>query len=406
MPIGSAAAQEDVDIKTQDPVAEVRVTFDKTGVLETDVAGLADLRSGRAVTAEDPVRVASISKLVTAIAVMRLVEAGKLDLDRDVSADLGWKLRNPSFPDTPITLRLLLSHRSSLTDTIDYVLPLDADMAQVLAEPEAWDADHAPGGYFRYTNFNFPVVAAVMEKATGERFDRLVRRLVLDPLEIEGCFNWLDCDAAFAGQTVVLYREREPVKDDNHGFTPDCPVTPARDGSCDIAATWAPGRNGAIFSPQGGLRISMIGLAKIGQLLLGRGSVDGTQLLSPQSVETMLAPLWTFDGRNGDTQEGAGNGDSQSGFLCRYGLATQTLATSADGCHDDPFGDGRERVGHAGSAYGLKSGLWIDRQSGTGIAYYATDVLDDDAGSRSAFTRIEEQLAGADQLTAENDSEP
>ena len=70
---------------------------------------------------------------------------------------LGYTFRNPAFPDTPITLRLLLSHRSSLTDTIDYVLPLDGDMREALADPKAWDAEHAPGTYFRYTNFNFPV---------------------------------------------------------------------------------------------------------------------------------------------------------------------------------------------------------------------------------------------------------
>ncbi|QIG54934.1 hypothetical protein G6N82_12955 [Altererythrobacter sp. BO-6] len=86
--------------------------------------------------------------------------------------------------------------------------------------------------------------------------------------------------------------------------------------------------------------------------------------------------------------------------MCQYGLASQTLATGTDGCHDDPFGDGRPRVGHAGSAYGLKSGLWIDLQRGEGVAYFATDVLDADTGSHSAFTRIEEQLASGAPLTA------
>ncbi|WP_163277881.1 serine hydrolase domain-containing protein, partial [Klebsiella aerogenes] len=82
-----------------------------------------------------------------------------LDLDADVSRWLGWKLRNPAFPDAPISLRLLLSHRSSLTDRVDYVLPLDADMRAVLQDPKAWDAQHAPGSWWAYTNFNFPVIA-------------------------------------------------------------------------------------------------------------------------------------------------------------------------------------------------------------------------------------------------------
>ncbi|WP_337190952.1 serine hydrolase domain-containing protein [Qipengyuania algicida] len=385
-PANATASEVAKEPKRQDPVAQVWVRFDRSGIEQVKASGIADLRTGRPVSVDDPVRVASISKLITSIAVMRLVEQGKLDLDADVSRTLGWRLRNPAFPDVPITLRLLLSHRSSLTDTIDYVLPLDSDMQKVLANPAAWDADHAPGTYFRYTNFNFPVIAAVMEKATGKRFDLLVKRIVLKPLGIEACFNWIACNSDFAARAVVLYREAVPVKDDNHGVMPECPVTPAQDGSCDIAARWSPGSNGAIFSPQGGLRITMKGLAKIGRMLLGNGKVDGVRLLSPGSIHTLLTPVWTFDGSNGDTQDG---------FICRYGLASQTLATSVEGCHDDPFADGVPRAGHAGSAYGLKAGLWIDRKRGTGVAYYATDVLDDDSGLHSAFTRIEEQLATA-----------
>ena len=57
-----------------------------------------------------------------------------------------------------------------------------------------------------------------------------------------------------------------------------------------------------------------------------------------------------------------------------YGLAVQRLATARPGCRDDPFGDGRPRVGHAGEAYGLRSGLWVDRAGGTGVAFFATAV--------------------------------
>ena len=110
-------------------------------------------------TVDSPVRVASVSKLVVALGVMRLVEQGRLDLDRDVSDYLGWSLRNPAFPDRPITLRLLLSHRSSLRDGVDYAIPLGTDLRSVVGAPAAFDAEHPPGTYFRYTNLNFPVIA-------------------------------------------------------------------------------------------------------------------------------------------------------------------------------------------------------------------------------------------------------
>lgn len=373
------------------PVASVRVAFDRRGETSVSVAGAADLASGRRVTADDPARVASISKLVVAIGVLRLVEQGKLDLDTDVSAYLGWKLRNPAFPEAPITLRLLLSHRSSLTDRVDYVLPLDADMRGVLENPKAWDDHHAPGAWFAYTNFNFPVIAAAMERATGERFDRLMDRLVLAPMKLEACYNWASCTPAAQMRAVVQYRGGKPTKDDHRGAVPDCPVTPASNGSCDLAA-WRPGANGAIFAPQGGLRISGRGLARIGRMLLGRGRIAGVRLLSARSVAMLETPLWVYDGSNGDVGGDVTVANPQGGAVCAYGLAVMFLAQHRAGCRDDPFGDGRSRFGHSGDAYGLKSGMWIDRKAGRGVAYFATDVPEV-PGARSAYTDTEELLA-------------
>ncbi len=370
------------------PLATVRVTFDRHGETSVHATGLADLAANRRVTVDDPARIASISKLVVSIAVMRLVEQHKLDLDADVSTLLGWKLRNPAFPDAPITLRLLLSHRSSLTDTIDYVLPLDADMHAILADPKAWDAAHAPGSWFHYTNFNFPVIAAVMERATGERFDRLMQRLVLAPLKLDACYNWATCTPATAARAVVQYRNGKAVRDDNKGAMPACPVTPASDGSCDLTR-WQPGVNGAMFAPQGGLRISMRGLAKIGRLFLGDGQVDGVRLLTPQSISLLESPLWIANGESG----AGANGVTDDGFTCSYGLAVTFLATQAKGCRDDPFGDGHRRFGHAGDAYGLKSGLWIDLATRTGVAYFATDVPAQPRAAHSAYSPAEEMLA-------------
>src|SRR5687767_12255899 len=98
------------------PVTEVGVAFDRNGEIASFADGLADPAAGRPVTPDDPVRIASISKTVVAVGVMKLVEQGKLDLDSDVSRLLGWSLRNPAFPDRPVTLRQLLSHTSSIRD--------------------------------------------------------------------------------------------------------------------------------------------------------------------------------------------------------------------------------------------------------------------------------------------------
>ena len=364
--------------------ASVRVAFDRDRIGAVAAHGLADRATERRVTARDPVRIASISKLVTAIGVMRLVEAGTLDLDADVSGLLGYRLRHPRYPDVPVTLRLLLSHRSGLRDDAGYIVPLDTRLADRLADPRAWDADHAPGAFYRYTNLNFPVVAAVMERATGERFDRLMQRLVLAPLKLDACFNWASCPDATVAHAVVLYgADGTAQTDDLHGRRPACPVVAGPGGACDLSQ-WRPGENGALFSPQGGLRISMTDLAKIGRLLLGNGRVDGVRLLGRRSMRLLATPLWTYDGANGD---------NQAGFLCSYGLGVSFLPTRVAGCRDDPFGDGRARIGHGGDAYGLRSGLWVNRAAGRGVAYFATDVDFATPGTRSAFTPTEETLA-------------
>jgi CubicO group peptidase (beta-lactamase class C family) len=367
------------------PPATVAVAFDRSHIRPILIEGEADRLTRRMVTADDPVRIASISKLVTALGVLRLVDTGKLNLDRDVSDYLGYRLRNPSFPDNVITLRLLLSHQSSLLDGIDrYIIPLGETLQQRLTEPALWDGAHAPGsGWFHYTNLNFPVVASVMERVTGERFDHLTQRLVLRPLRLDACFNWSGCSASAPGRAVVLYRATgEVAKDDLHGLPPPCMIVPASDGSCELSR-YVPGSNGAMFSPQGGLRISMRDLAKVGQLLARRGR----GFLSRRSFAELTSVQWRFNGTNGLGEDG-----TASGFFCAYGLAVQTVGLGGSGCHDNLFGDGRRRLGHAGDAYGLKSGLWIDPKSGKGLAFFTTAVADDAPKGRSAFTAAEESV--------------
>ncbi len=380
-------------VHAAEPVARVRVTFDRNGVDSLQAQGIADVAAGRAITVDDPARIASISKLVTTIGVMRLVEQGKLNLDADVSKQLGFTLRNPAFPDRKITLRMLLSHTSSLTDGAGYWnVPLGSAITSITNDPKAWDDKHPPGTYFRYTNLNFPLVAQLMERATGERFDMLMRRLVLAPLKLDACFNWSGCSDAAVARAVVLYGPNGAVeKDDLHGKRPDCPVIVAEGDDCDLARA-TPGTNGALFSPQGGLRISVRDLVQIGRLLLNDGTLDGVQILKPATVRLLAMPVWTWNGSNGEI--GEDDEPNRGGFFCSYGFAMEHLA-SGDGkrCRDDLFGDGRKRIGHSGNAYSLLSGLWIDRERGTGVAYFATGVGNDSTGAHSAFSKVEEQGA-------------
>jgi len=385
------------------PPATVAVAFDRHTIRPVLAEGEADRATHRAAGADDPVRIASISKLVTAIGVMRLVDSGKLNLDRDVSDYLGYPVRHPAFPDRPVTLRLLMSHQSGLLDGEDlYLIPLGTTLRQRLADPRVWDMAHAPGsGWFHYTNLNFPVVASVIERVTGERFDVAMSRLVLKPLKLDACFNWgAGCSAEAFKRAVVLYRASgEVARDDLHGYPPVCPVFLGDGRSCDLT-TYRMGDNGALFSPQGGLRISMRDLARIGQML-ARG---GRGFLSANAIDEIVRPRWHFDGTNGVGEDGAA-----IGFFCRYGLAVHRIGDlptflpfvpggkpqaekAGQVCHDDLFGDGKVRIGHAGDAYGLKAGLWLDPKTGKGLAFFTSAVAPDAPTGRSAFTAAEESV--------------
>jgi CubicO group peptidase (beta-lactamase class C family) len=330
----------------------VKVDFTSDSITPTIVEGDAGV-AGRAVTIDDPARVASISKLVLAIGVMRLLEQGKLDLDRDVNDYLGWRVRNPAFPDAPITLRALLSHQSGLRDSVDCIVPLDGSLEAVLVDPKAWELDHVPGTYFSYANINSPLIAAVMEGATGERFDRRMARLVLTPLGLDACYNWgAGCSAGRRAQAVSLLRPNKDLARDAPMNGPDpCAVYPASDGSCDVDKLYVLGRNGSAFSPQGGLGISAGDLAKIGQLLLR----DGAPLLSPKSFAQMIGPVWTFDGKNGDDDKG---------YFMAYGLGVHWLTDKA----------GHRWFGHVGEAYSLRAGFWINPAERKGFYRYVTMV--------------------------------
>jgi CubicO group peptidase (beta-lactamase class C family) len=334
--------------------AHAIVAFDQQSITAAKLSGDAGA-TARKLGIDDPVRVASISKLVGALVVMRLVDQGKIDLDRDVSGYLGWRVRNPAFPDVPITMRQLLTHRAGIRDNIDYILPLDGALAPLLAKADAWEAKYPPGAYFSYANLNSPLIAATLEGATGERFDRLVARLVLQPLKIDACFNWGDgCSSGRRAQAVTLLRANGDLARDAAIAGPDpCPIAPASDGSCNLNR-YVLARHGSAFSPQGGLRISAKGLVRIGQMMLAKGR----PILSRKAYAEMTRTHWRFDGKNGDDDKG---------YFLRYGL----------GVHIHTDSKGREWMGHVGEAYALRAGFWIDQKARRGKVQFVTMVAEE-----------------------------
>lgn len=346
-----------VDQEAPQP-ATVLVAFDRERVHPLIVEGVADRETGRMVEANDPVRIASISKLIMALATLRLVDEGKVALDANVSDYLSWELRSPNFPDAEVTLAQLLSHRSGLRDNAGYVIPLGESLREKLADPDAWFAEAPPGAApFEYANLGSPLVATVLEAATGERFDQIMERTVFAPLGVEACLNWIGCSEEQFARAVVLYRDTgEVARDDASDLPPNCTIPVAEGVECSLE-NYVPGTNASIFSPQGGVRIGMMDLAKIGRAVLNAADESFlSQMVLGEFVYSMV------------------HVPQDQEFFCVYGYSVQMIEVGEEGCVDHLFNDGLSRMGHAGEAYGLRSGLWFEPTSGEGVAYFTTAV--------------------------------
>ena len=303
-----------------------------------------------------------------ALATLRLVDEGKVDLDADISTYLGWQVRHPDYPEATVTLAQLLMHRSGLRDDAGYVIPLGESLEAKLADPLAWYRGAPPGeAPFEYANLGSPVVATVLEAATGERYDRLVERTVFAPLGIEACLNWIGCSRDFADRAAVLYRSTgDAARDDAADRPPNCTIPVAEGVACSLD-DYSPGTNASIFSPQGGVRIGMMDLAKLGQAVL----VEDNRLLSAQGFRQLKRRFPPIKG-------------SAPNF-CFYGNGVHTLYPGLEGCNDLLFAEGGRWYGHAGEAYGLRSGLWMREDEESGIAYFVTAVPDRTAPDEGGF---------------------
>ncbi len=387
------------------------------------------------VTAATRFRVASLSKVMTTLAIMQFVERGQLDLDADVGDVLGWPLRNPYWPQTPITTRMLLTHTSSLRDGERYTFPPAMRLAEVFqphndlyqdddgevdrdangdddeagahfATPDA-GVDRAPGRFFTYCNLGFGVLGTLVERLSGERFDRYVDRHVLAPLGIDASFNVRNLSDDGIRNLAALYRRQRAGAwdpsgswiaqvDDVRGVRPPAPAG---------LEAYHPGANGTIFSPQGGLRITARDLIEVMKLFLPSGmshsgkrhSEQGRvgQVLQPETIEQILSEQWRFD-------PAIANGDPYGGLMRGWGLGLHHLTGSpadAFGAADSlPPSSIEPNWGHLGDAYGLLAAMLFDPRRDAGFIYIIGGVgRDPDTykGEHSAFYRWEEAIQRA-----------
>lgn len=297
-------------------------------IIYTQSMGMKNLETKEPLLPTDLFRIASISKSFTATAVLQLVEKKIISLDDDVSKLAGFTIRNPNYPDKVITLRLLLSHRSSLNDSQGY---FNLDVLDPSTNPSFQKCynTYAPGEGYQYCNLNFNLAGTILERLTGKRFDSYIKEKILTPLGIEGGYNVDSLDQAkFA--TLYEYAAKDGV------FTPSVGAYASRAAEL---TTYQLGRSTPLFSPTGGMKISATGLATYMIMHSKHGKYKGGRLLKRKSSMLMQTPL-SIDG------------------IDHYGLALWKT---------DRLVPGVTLTGHTGSAYGLNSALFFNPKKNFGI---------------------------------------
>lgn len=280
----------------------------------------------------DIFRIASISKSFSATAIMQLVEDKKLSLNDDISDLIGFKVRNPKYPDTKITVKMMLSHTSSLNDSQGY---FELDVINP-SKGENWEKcynDYSPGSDYQYCNLNFNMIGTIIEKISGERFDQYVVNHILKPLGLYGGY-WVE--SLDAKKFVTLYNYENGFVASPGAYNP----------RTEEIKNYVMGYSTPIFSPTGGMKISPSDLSKYMVMHMNFGKVGKTRIIKKKSSKLMQTPLSSEEG---------------------YGLALSKTSKMIEG---------ETLVGHTGSAYGLYSSMFFSPLKKFGIVVMTNGCKD------------------------------
>lgn len=221
--------------------------------------------------------IASISKTFVSTAIMQLKERGKLSLDDDVNKYLDFSVRNPYFPDTPITIRMLMTHRSSLNKLKGAVI---FDHFNLLIPESNKDYiscynNYKPGSEYEYCNYGYVILGAIIEKASGMRFDTYVEENIMKPLGLYGGFSIEKLDS---NRFVRAYKFiNGEFRKQHKMYKPD-----------KYLKDYVLGSSTPALHPADGMIISSTDLAKFMMMHMndGRGE-NGEQIISGESEKEM-----------------------------------------------------------------------------------------------------------------------
>jgi CubicO group peptidase (beta-lactamase class C family) len=291
--------------------------------------GVADVASGRPLAPDALLPVASIGKMMTAVALFREHQDGRLDLDAPVHQHLPWLPLATPFG--PITVRHLLGHTAGIVTGLDGS-PSPVGEALALAHtPPGWP----PGQRARYSNVGYAVLGLVLERVAGCSYAEALRRHVLDP-------------CAMTGSEAVTTAEAQTRAATGHLELPGGDLVPA---------PWVPTTAGS--------GATLCTVADLGRFL--RALVAGDPpLLEPATREAMLTPVLPIPEEKG------------------YGYA---LGAEID------LAAGYTRVGHQGDCPGYCGDAYACPETGVGVAALGNGPWRPPSSPGSTFEVVDHGIA-------------
>ena len=221
-------------------------------------------------------RIASVTKMISAIRVMQLVEQGLLDLDEDISTYLGYEIKNPNTPKVPITLRTIMTHTTSLNSNSGYSRESNtlSYLIAVASKHRNNFYKYAPGTTYKYSNFGAGIMGSLMEAVTGQNVNTVVTEGLFEPLGIDAAYHAtllqqpekISCIYSKSGSTS---RARSAFLNDKW----DSSVNPDKHYRITVGSLWVKPRD----------------LCRLGIMLCNGGTLDGVTVLQPETVAEMMA---------------------------------------------------------------------------------------------------------------------
>src|SRR5437773_4007135 len=232
--------------------------------------GYADVEAERPVLRDQTLfRPGSISKLFTATAVMQLVEQGKLDLDRDVNDYLDFPI--PKTHPEPVTLRQLLTHTGGFEETLKNLFVAhesDIKPLHTYLVNEMPARIFPPGKIPSYSNYGFTLAGYIVERVSGEKFERYIENHILKPLGMNNSTFEQPLPPQLGPQMSKGYLSASKKP---------------RDFEWVQAA------------PAGALTTTAAAMTQFMLAFLQDGAVDGVSILKPETVRQMESRQFEFD---------------------------------------------------------------------------------------------------------------